>query len=216
MLNFTYEPEKGNMIELGVKAKIFDEKFTATLAIYEINMEDVLANNPLDTGDEDDNPAYLSSPGVESRGLEITLEGDLTPDWTFTANYAYNNIEAENPVEGERVYNGTGNAVDGSVIFANAPEHQAGFWTRYDLKGINSAFSFGAEYVGERYTTIEQRIKPWVVFDTGWITYLKNGMEIQVNIKNLFDEVYAVSGFNIDGHFPGAPREFIARLRYSF
>ena len=179
-------------------------------------MEDVLAKNPLDTGDEDDIPAFLSSPSVESQGLEITLEGDLTPDWTFTANYAYNNIEAENPVEGERVYNGTGDAVDGSVIFTNAPKHQAGFWTRYDLKGINSAFSFGAEYVGERYTGIYQRIKPWVVFDTGWITYLKNGMEIQVNIKNLFNEVYAVSGFNIDGHFPGAPREFIARLRYSF
>lgn len=86
-LDFEYKPETGKMLEIGVKSKLFTDKILTTLAIYQINKENVLADNPANTEVSNDGiPDYLSSPGVVSRGLEITLEGDLTPQWTFTAN----------------------------------------------------------------------------------------------------------------------------------
>ena len=87
----------------------------------------------------------------------------------------------------------------------NAPEHQAGLWTRFDFERINSAIAFGADYVSEQISFDSQRVKPFVVYDVSWTTYWGKA-QFQVNIKNLFDKKYATSGFSRrNGHFPGAP-----------
>lgn len=75
---------------------------------------------------------------VTSRGVEFDIVADVTDNCVFTIAYAYNDtkITADNGTGGFR--NNVGNR------FANAPEHQLGIWTRYQVPSINTAFAAGA------------------------------------------------------------------------
>ncbi|MEM1412605.1 MAG: TonB-dependent siderophore receptor [Pseudomonadota bacterium] len=203
------DPETGNQVELGWKHRWLAGAILTTVAIYEINREDVPQANPNDTGPDDGEPALVSLGEVESRGVELTLVGDLTDRIAITANYAYNDVEV---VEGSAI----GNTFGDRTRFANAPEHQFGVWARYALLEIDSSIAFGADYVSEQFSLSGQRVKPYTVFDASWTTTWDQ-WNLQINVRNLLDEEYAVSGFiERTGHFPGAPREFIAQLRYTY
>ena len=206
------DPETGTQIEVGIKTELLGGRIVATLALYDIDKEDIALRNPADTGPGDGIPALRSIGEVESRGAEFTLVGDLTPNWTITANYAYNDTRIAKGVTGDSI----GNTIREGSRFVNAPEHQAGLWTRFDFERINSAIAFGADYVSEQISFDSQRVKPFVVYDVSWTTYWGKA-QFQVNIKNLFDKKYAISGFSRrNGHFPGAPREVVAQLTYRF
>ena len=59
-------------------------------------------------------------------------------------------------------------------------------------------------------------MKPYTVFDASWTTSWDD-LLLSINVRNLFDKVYAVSGFSErNGHFPGEPREIVVQLSYDF
>lgn len=206
------EPETGKQTELGMKNQWLDGKIMSTFAIYQINKENVVMSNPDDTGAGDGIAALLNIGEVESRGFETTLVGDLSAHWTVTANYAYNDTQVVDGVTGDTLSNTFG---DGSR-FANAPRHQAGLWTRYAIDSIDSSIAFGANYVSEQLSTSGQKVKPFTVFDMSWTSRFDDVL-LSVNINNLFDKEYAVSGFSErNGHFPGSPREIIGQITYKF
>ena len=101
-------------------------------------------------------------------------------------------------------------------LFANAPRHQAGLWSRFALDNIDSSIAFGANYVSEQISQDGQKVKPFTVFDMSWTTRFDDVL-LSVNINNLFDKEYAVSGFSErNGHFPGSPREIVGQVTYKF
>jgi iron complex outermembrane receptor protein len=206
------QPETGEQTELGMKNEWLNGKIMSTFAVYKINKENVVQSNPDDTGAGDGIAALLNIGEVESRGFETTLVGDLSDQWTITANYAYNDTLVIEGVTGDTISNTYG---DGSR-FANAPRHQAGLWTRYELVGIDSSIAFGANYVSEQVSQDGQAVKPFTVFDMSWTTRWDE-LLLSVNINNLFDKEYAVSGFSErNGHFPGSPREIVGQVTYKF
>jgi|TARA_R110002033_G_scaffold87666_2_gene137812 iron complex outermembrane receptor protein len=201
-------PEVGKQIELGVKSQWFDGSVMTTVAVYQIDKKDVAMNNPNYTDGSNGAPALVSLGQVESNGAEFTLTGDITENWTVMANYAYNDTRVTEGDVGDTY-------ADGSK-FINAPRHQAGLWTRYDIDSLNSAIAFGADYVSEQMSGGAQRVKPFTVFDMSWTTTWQE-TQFQLNVKNLFDKEYAVSGFSErNGHFPGAPREMVLQISHHF
>lgn len=206
------DPETGKQTELGMKNRWFDGKIMSTFAVYQINKENVVMSNPDDTGAGDGIAALLNIGEVESRGFETTLVGDLSEHWTITANYAYNDTQVVDGVTGDTLSDTFG---DGSR-FANAPRHQAGLWSRYGLDAINSSIAFGANYVSEQVSSDGQKVKPFTVFDMSWTSRFDDVL-LSININNLFDKEYAVSGFSQrNGHFPGSPREIVGQITYKF
>lgn len=205
-------PETGEQIEIGIKNQWFDGSLMTTLAIYRIDKEDVALANSEDTGPNDGIPALLNVGAVRSEGLEFTLVGDLTEAWTVTANYAYNDTRVVDGVESENITNTFG---DGSR-FVNAPKNQAGLWTRYALAGINSSIAIGFDYVSEQVSFDGQRVKPFTVVDASWSTEWNETL-VQLNLHNLTDKEYAVSGFSErNGHFPGEPRQVLLQVYHYF
>ncbi|MEM7080071.1 MAG: TonB-dependent receptor [Pseudomonadota bacterium] len=203
------DPERGTQWELGWKQQWLEGQLLSTVAVYQIVKEDLALTNPLDTGPGDGQPELINLGEVESQGAEFTLVGDLTQNWTMTANYAWNDTEV---VEGSSIRNTFG---DGSE-FVNAPEHQVGLWTRYDFDRLNSSIAFGVDYVSEQRSFNDQMVKAYTTVDASWTTSWER-ITLQINATNLFDKEYAVSGFlERTGHFPGAPREIVAQLRYQF
>jgi len=205
-------PETGKQIEFGLKNTWLDGKIMSTFAIYRINKQNVVMANPDDSGSDDGIPELLNIGEVESNGFESTLVGDINDNWTITANYAYNDTIVIKGVTGDSITNSFG---DGSK-FTNAPRHQAGLWTRYAISSIDSSIAFGVNHVSKQFSLDGQTVKPFTVFDASWTTTW-DSLLLSINIDNLFDKEYAVSGFNKrNGHFPGSPRNIIAQFTYQF
>jgi iron complex outermembrane receptor protein len=204
------EPTTGNQIEVGAKKSWFDDAILTTIAFYQIDKENLVFSNPdyVDDIETPNQPRVINFGLIESEGLEFTLVGDVTDNISLTANYAYNETD---------IINGVTNTDSATGEFVNAPKHQAGIWARYNIKGIDSSLAFGVDYVSEQVSFNDQRVKPYTIFDASWTTQINEQTLLSVNINNLFDKEYAVSGFSErNGHFPGDPREIVVQLTYNF
>ena len=206
------EPETGKQSEIGMKNFWLDGKIMSTFAAYRINKQNVVMSNPDENAGDVGIPELINLGEVESKGFETTLVGDVNDNLTITANYAYNDTIVIKGVIGDSITNTFG---DGSK-FTNAPKHQAGLWSRYAIESIDSSIAFGLNYVSKQYSLDGQIVKPFTVFDMSWTTTWDN-LLLSVNVDNLLDKEYAVSGFSErNGHFPGSPRSVIAQLTYTF
>jgi iron complex outermembrane receptor protein len=203
-----FAPVSGEQVEAGVKVALLGGKLQANAAVYQIKRRNMLQTDP--NGDSSDGVDDLAPIGeVTSKGIEIELTADITPDWVLTANYAYNNARITATVSGQSLTNAVGDR------FANAPEHEAGLWTRYQFRSAGTAVALGGEYVSKRLSISGQAVKPYLIFDASLIQQITPQLSALLRIDNIFDKTYAASGF-IDrtGHFPGEPRTVFAELRW--
>jgi iron complex outermembrane receptor protein len=204
-----FAPQTGNQIEGGIKTELMGGRVQANLAAYRIVRRNILqvdASLPPIAGVDQLRPIGE----VTSKGFEIDLTTDLTSNWVLLANYGYNDTRISGTLPGQAIINAIGNR------FANAPEHKGGFWTRYQLPATRTAFAIGGEVVSERLSLTGQKVKPYAIFDAS-LTQPLGFAELMLRIDNIFDKVYAASGFTAQsGHFPGEPRTFLAELRVRF
>lgn len=203
-----FEPQTSELMEIGAKTSLLDDRIGLNVAIYQIARENILQPDPRGDVGGDGEDDLVSLGRVESKGFELDLLADLTELWALNVAYGYNDT---------RITEATGsmsNAVGNR--FANAPRHQLGLWTRYDIPSLQSAFAFGASYVDDRISIDGQAVQAYSVFDASWQTNLGDWLW-QLNVKNLLDEEYAASGFiERSGHFPGEPRRMYLSATYQF
>lgn len=204
-----FAPVTGDQFEGGVKTDLFDGRLQANLAAYRIVRKNILQADPsLPPVNGLDQLRPIGE--VTAKGFEIDLSTDITPDWVLLVNYGYNDTKITGTIAGQAITNAVGNR------FANAPKHKVGFWTRYQVPVIDTAFAVGGEHVSKRISLSGQTVKPYTVFDAS-ITKGLGFAELMLRVDNIFDKVYAASGFSAQsGHFPGEPRTFLAELRFKF
>jgi iron complex outermembrane receptor protein len=200
-----FDAERSKQWEVGMKSLLAD-RVTLNLAAYRIDRSNIVQATSEVIGGVN----QLAALGlVRSTGMELDLLADVTDHWVLNLTYAYNDARVKDAGP-SGITNASGNR------FANAPRNKLGLWTRYDLPALNSAIGFGADHVGERVSLDGQTVKAYTVFDMSWKTSWKQ-WQFQANVKNLFDKVYAASGFiERNGHFPGEPRRVYLQAAYSF
>ncbi|AOH82612.1 TonB-dependent receptor [Sphingomonas panacis] len=204
-----FSPMTGNQIEGGVKTALFGGKVQAGIAAYRIVRRNMLqvdsAKPPVNGVDQ------LAPIGeVTSKGVELTISTDITRNWLLLANYAYNDTRITGTLPGQSLSNAVGDR------FVNAPESQGGFWTRYQIAPLRTAFAAGGQYVSAQRGFNGERVKPYVVFDSTITTDL-GFAQVMLRIENLFDREYAASGFGLrNGSFPGKPRTAFVEFRKRF
>lgn len=205
-----FAPTRGRMIEGGLKTALFNGRIQSTISAYRIQRTNILQSDPRGDVDDDGIDDMVAFGEVVSKGVDVDIAADLTPDWVLTLTYAYNDTRITKDNGETTLVNGVGDR------FANTPRNKLGFWTRYDVKAIRTAFAFGGDYVSRRVTASNKPIRPYFVFDASVIHEIGN-WNLMVRIDNLFDKTYATTGFaDRAGHFPGAPRSAFAELRYRF
>ncbi|MDP2714395.1 TonB-dependent siderophore receptor [Rheinheimera sp.] len=203
-----FAAETSRLYEAGVRFSLLNDSVRLNTALYQITRKDILQADPRGDVGNDGRDDLLALGEVRSRGFELDVLGDLTDNWVMNLNYAYNDTRVMQDSSGIT------NAFNGR--FANAPRHQLGLWSRYELPALHSSFAAGVDYVGEQQSIGGQPVKAYTVFDISWQTEWQSWL-VQLNVKNLFDKTYASSGF-IDrtGHFPGEPRRLYLTTTYSF
>lgn len=195
-----FEPTAGDIIEGGIKTALMKGRVQSTFTAYRIRRTNILQADPRgDLGGDglDDLTAFGE---VTSKGIEFDLAADITPNWVATLAYAYNDTRVTEDAGTGGFSNRVGDR------FANAPEHELGFWTRYQFPRPGLAVALGGDYVSERVSISGQRVKPYMVFDASLI-WERGPWRALVRVDNLFNKTYAASGFiSRTGHFPGEPR----------
>lgn len=203
-----FEAEQSSIIEAGARFSLLNDAIRLNLATYEMVRNNILQADPRGDVGGDGRDDQIALGEVKSKGVELDLLGDLTDSWVLNVNYAYNDT---------RIVEST-SAITNAVgdKFANAPQHQVGVWSRYELDGINSAIAAGMDYVSDQLSIDGQQVKSYTVFDMSWQTRWQQWL-FQANLKNLFDKTYATAGFiERTGHFPGEPRRLIVTASYQF
>ena len=195
-----FAPTEGEIVEGGVKTELLGGRLQSTLALYRIVRSNMLQSDPRGDVDGDGVDDLVAFGEVTSKGVELDLAADLTNNWVLTGSYAYNDTRITKTNGATVITNSVGDR------FANAPEHKAGFWTRYQFPKLGLALALGGDYVDVRTSISGQKVRPYTVFDAS-VIYRIGPWSTLLRVDNLFDETYAASGF-IDrtGHFPGEPR----------
>ncbi|KOO57135.1 ligand-gated channel [Rheinheimera sp. KL1] len=203
-----FEAEQSSIIEAGARFSLLNDAIRLNVATYEMIRNNILQADPRGDVGGDGRDDQIALGEVKSKGVEVDLLGDLTDSWVLNVNYAYNDT---------RIVEST-SAITNAVgdKFANAPQHQVGIWSRYELDSINSAIAAGMDYVSDQLSIDGQHVESYTVFDMSWQTRWQQWM-FQANVKNLFDKTYATAGFiERTGHFPGEPRRLIVTASYQF
>lgn len=203
-----FQPTTGDIFEGGVKTAWFGGRAQSTLSAYRIRRSNILQSDPRGDVEGDGIDDLVSFGEVTSKGVDFDLAADITRNWVLTLAYGYNDTR----ITGDNGEGGLDNSIGDR--FANAPEHKLGFWTRYQIPQLGLAAALGGDYVSERVSLSDQRVKPYMVFDASLI-YETGPWRALLRVDNLFDKTYAVSGFlDRSGHFPGEPRSVFLELSH--
>ena len=199
-----FDPEKGKSYELGLKWEALDRQLSVDAAIYHIVKENVLTLDPANTS------YSLAAGEVRSRGLDINVAGNITPEWRVIGGYAY--VDAE-VTEDNRLPSGTrlANIPRNSFSLLNTYEFQDGF-----AKGLG--LGVGLKYVDDRQGQTEAvtyTMERYSVVDL--LSYYKVNEHVRLNLdlKNVFNKGYDEGAFNTYA-YPGAPRTVQAGIAYTF
>ncbi|MNG89364.1 Ferrichrome-iron receptor precursor [compost metagenome] len=199
-----FDPEKGKSYELGVKWEALDRQLSVDAAIYHIVKENVLTRDPAD-------PNYnLAAGEVRSRGLDINVAGNLTPEWRVIGGYAY--VDAE-VTKDNRLPSGTrlANIPRNSFSLLNTYEFQDGL-----AKGLG--LGVGVKYVDDRNGQTEAvtyNMDQYTVVDLLAFYKVNDNIRLNLDLKNLFNKEYDEGAFNFYA-YPGAPRTVQAGVSYTF
>lgn len=201
-----FDPLQGKMVELGLKGEFFNKRLAANLAAYGIRQKNELVNDP-------NNPDKLIQIGeTSSKGIELDVMGRINKNFSITANYAFNEAIFEStPADSDFKKGDTRQ---------NAPKHQGGVFAKYKIKrGLLNGISFnvGANFVSERNSTDGPALKfpSYTVADFG-ASYHVDRFVLRAAVNNVFDKTHWVGGYNYVRLFPGAPRNYLLSVGYTF
>ncbi len=218
--NFGYEdingkelddPWRSEQFEGGTKARLGDNLWL-TLSVFQITQKNVPELDPQDPTYN----SYVLNGKNRSRGVEATLSGELTPEWTWWGSYTYCEYKD----------------LKADMTFERQPEHSVSLWTAYrlaggPLKGLQSGIGVRAK--SKYYTTFrgaylsdEYEIEPATVVDVAfdyplrWLSGARVATKLEFGVKNVFDESYVESNRHGSENFPGQPRLFWTRISTAF
>ncbi|MEM8831744.1 MAG: TonB-dependent siderophore receptor [Cyanobacteria bacterium P01_G01_bin.19] len=205
VLGDVFEPETGRQYEIGVKSELFDDKVLATLALFDLER-----NNVLDA-------TTFSSQQIgkqRSRGVEVDIAGEILPGWQITTSYTYLDAEIISDDNDLDNTDSSGNQL------RNVPQNAFNIWTAYTLqKGSLEGLGFG---VGLFYEDVKPGdlensfFLPDYLRTDAAIFYEKNDFKAQVNFQNLFDIRYFESARDQARVNPGAPFTVLGTVSVEF
>ncbi|WP_226457798.1 TonB-dependent siderophore receptor [Pseudomonas sp. AF03-9] len=199
-----FDPEKGKSYEMGVKWAALDRQLSVDAAIYQIDKKNVLTTDPADSN-------YKVAAGqVRSRGFDLNVAGNLTPQWRVIGGYAYVDAEVtkDNTIRtGSRLANIPRN----SFSLLNVYEFQDG-----SLKGLG--LGAGAKYVDERAGLTSNTpfaMEAYTVVDLLGYYKVNEKVRLNLDVKNLFNRDYEEGAFGNFYAYPGAPRTVQVGIAYT-
>ncbi|MEO1300014.1 MAG: TonB-dependent siderophore receptor, partial [Cyanobacteria bacterium J06636_16] len=197
------DPEEAEQFEIGVKAELLEGRLAATLAFFDLTLENIATADP-------DNGEFVIPIGEQtSQGVELTVQGEILPGWNVVASYGWLDAEVS---ESEDFPEG--------ATPAHTPENTASLFTTYEIQEGNLAglgFGLGIFFVDDRFGNVQNDFK----LDSYWRTdasifYRSDRWRVGLNFQNIFDEEYFTGGVLRRGTNPGQPFTVLGSIAFTF
>lgn len=208
-----FDPEFAEQFEGGVKLELFDGRFNANLAVYELTKENILTAARID-------PSTATGPSIQeaigkarSRGIEFDFAGHLTDEFSLIGSYAYTDTRVLNDNNGNEGHR-----------LPNVPEHAGSLWVNYELP-FGFKLGTGVYISDKRQGNAQNDVQlPGYVRWDAMAAYQWNigvsKITAQVNVNNILDKEYYkfldIAGnprFDIN---PGEPLSVIGSLKLEY
>lgn len=199
------DPETGKGYEVGIKQKLFDDRFDLTTALFKIEKENV-ATLDINGGNTF---VYKASGKQESQGFEVDLSGDITSNLSLIASYGYTETKDKEINNNDLV---------------NIPNHTANIFATYKLAALNLPDYYiggGARYIGSKYANDTNTIElDSALIYNATVGYKKGNWRANLSVQNLTDEEYVDGSLISDTRgtrvYVGTPRTILATIGYKF
>ena len=205
----------GTQREIGVKANVFGGRALATAALFEIKEQ----NRARDDTDPDHPaagtaPFRVASGSTRSRGVELSIAGQIRPRWDIWAGYAF--IDARYTSD---------DRLQGVAI--GTARHSGGIWTNYrfapgalERLSLGTGLRFSGKFMGSTTDGNDtNRVKgPGYAVMSARAGYrLSSHYSLSLNVDNLFDrKYYEILGSRGSGNYHGEARRVSLRLHGRF
>ncbi|MCY1647529.1 TonB-dependent siderophore receptor [Caulobacter sp. SL161] len=200
-----FPPEKGEAWEAGVKWDLAG-RLTGTASLFRIDKENILVNDPANSG------FFIPVGAARSQGVEAETNLRLPKGITATAVYAYTDTEITRDTRANMV---------GSAL-SNVPKHSGAVYANWRSDGEapgSVTLGGGVVYVGERAgddVNTGFKLPDYVTVRANLAYKVSKAVSLHLDVENLFDTYYLESSYNNVWITPGAPRTVTGRLRVSF
>ncbi len=208
--NSIIEPIEGKQHELGIKGEFLDGAVNASLAAFQIEEE----NRAIPDMNDPNSRAVVAGGKARTRGYEMEVSGQVTPDWFLAANFTHTYKRYDSPNEQLQTY---------------LPKNMLRVWTLYKLSGELEKWSVqgGVSIVSETYnklyvpgidmdgTKLQQ--SGYAIYDAGIGYQINEHLSADLLGTNLSNKKYyqRINTFQ-DGNIFGDPRAVSLTLRAKF
>jgi outer membrane receptor for ferric coprogen and ferric-rhodotorulic acid len=206
------EPRQGDNYEIGLKSEYFEGRLNSAIALFEVKLDnDAIPDGDLIVPGTDFQTAYQAKK-TTTRGLDMELSGELTPDWNISASYSHSLVKDS----------------DGQRVKTVVPADIVKLWTTYKLPGELDRLTVGGgmNWQSNIYFTAEpwqfnRQVKAkqgdYATFGLMARYQLSPQWSTTATVSNLFDKKYISS---LDSNFYsgsyGEPRSFLLSSKYEF
>ncbi|XLM16937.1 TonB-dependent siderophore receptor [Pseudomonas sp. PLMAX] len=213
------DPIVGENYELGIKGEYFDGALNASLAVFQIDQKNraSVADNQAGCPEM---TCYESSGLVRSQGLDLELQGALSPNWQVGAGYTYTRA---------RYKKDSDPANNNQRFTPDQPENLFKLSTVYRLQGPLEKLRVGGNlywqsrmYNDVALTDGSYRIEQgsYAVTDLMAGYEVNKHLDLQLNANNIFDRTYySAIGYDVTWGSTdtyGNPRNYMLTAKYSF
>jgi catecholate siderophore receptor len=191
LTNQALDPEVFRNYEVGAKWDVARALFVSA-ALYRLDRGNVVVPDPTD-------PAVsVLVDAQQTKGLELEVNGNLTRPWSIAGGYAYQ--------DGVITRSISATAQAGAVL-AQLPKHSLSLWNRYQLTSRLAA-GVGVLHRSQVFTSSDNLVvvPAWTRLDAALYYNLSTALRAQVNVENLFDELYYPNAHSNTNITPGSPR----------
>ncbi len=189
-----FKPEKGIGYETGLKLDLFDSRLGATVALFQIDKENVLTADPNNPGDS------IAAGQARSQGLDMQFSGQLSDALRVIGAYAY--IDAEVTKD---------NSLPKGSRLLGVPQHSGSLLGVYEfqdgwLRGsdIGAAINYVGDRSGQSGSNFE--LPAYTTVDLLAHYQASKNLRVGLNLNNAFNRKYYERSFNSVWVMPGDPR----------
>ncbi len=201
-------PETGTQYEAGAKATFLDGRMNGSISLFHLTRGNVAVSDR-------DNPSFFLTIGEQTaKGVEISVDGKIAPNWSIYAGYAYTDAKTTKDTQAVGETNREGYRLRGVA------KNTFVFNTNYEIvDGALAGFNLGGSvnYVGKRAGDIDETFNLpsyWRV-DALAGYKINDRLSLRLNIDNVLnDKIYSVawSAYEV---WPSTPRTYRATIAFA-
>ena len=198
---------------MGLKGEYFEGALNTSIAVFQTDQENIAILVPDQSLCPGNLGCYQAAGLVRSRGIDLEMQGAITPNWQLSAGYTYVDSEIKKDSNPSMV---------GIRSNPFLPQHQITLSTLYHISDkwrAGANLRWQSKIYRESGSSFRSEQDAYVIAGIMAGFRVNQNFDLQFNLENIFDKTYyqgISSSPRSPAHIYAPPRNFMITARYSF